>query len=390
MDHRADRLDAFDGLRACAALSVVAYHASLYTAATRSGPLAPILSELKGGVAIFFVITGFLLYLPYARALRDGHELPDWHAFAQRRAARILPGYWVALTILAAGPYAASVLSSNWWRYYGLSQIYSHSTLSGGLPVAWSLCVEVTFYALLPMLAFAVAWVIRRSKFDATNVQAAVVACLAIGCLLLRVALARSMTGTIVSAPLLATSLPGLFDWFAVGMGLALLRSHWEVSATGALARLASSPARCWLLAALLFLVGVPFQHGDTFSPVYSLPTHLALALGSGLLVLPAIAVSPPAPGAASWPLDLLRSPLMAWLGTISYGIYLWHDAVLAAILGRTTVPSQPTSLLVTLGAFAATVAGAIVLGAASWYLVERPAQRRWRPRRPAPVVVAA
>ena len=49
MDGRADRLDAFDGLRACAALSVVAYHASLYTAATRSGPLAPIFSELKGG-----------------------------------------------------------------------------------------------------------------------------------------------------------------------------------------------------------------------------------------------------------------------------------------------------------------------------------------------------
>ncbi|HEV3054171.1 MAG TPA: hypothetical protein VGX45_05910, partial [Solirubrobacteraceae bacterium] len=81
---------------------------------------------------------------------------------------------------------------------------------------------------------------------------------------------------------------------------------------------------------------------------------------------------------------------LMARLGTISYGIYLWHDAVLAAILGRTTVPSGAASPLTTLGAFAATVAGAIVLGAASWYLVERPAQRRWRPRRRAAVAAVA
>ena len=305
---------------------------------------------------------------------------------------RILPGDWVALTILAVGPYATTVLARRTGgATTGSSQIYSHATLPGGLPVAWSLCVEVDVLRAATGAGLrGHARVLRRVSFNATSVQAVIIASLAIASLLLRVALARSLTGTVVAAPLLATSLPGLFGWFAVGMGLALLRSQWEVNGTGVLERLASSPTRCWLLGALLFLGGVPFQHGDTFSPVYSLPTHLALALGSGFLVLPAIAVSPPPPGAGSWPLDLLRSPLMRWLGTISYGIYLWHDAVLAAILGRTTVPSHPTSLVVTLGAFAATVAGAIALGAASWYLVERPAQRRWRPRRPVPVVVAA
>ncbi len=93
------KLDGFDGLRALAALSVVSYHVALSSKFAHAGSLAPLLWELKGGVAIFFVISGVLLYLPYARAIRDRSALPDWRVYARRRGVRILPAYWVALTV---------------------------------------------------------------------------------------------------------------------------------------------------------------------------------------------------------------------------------------------------------------------------------------------------
>ena len=103
------KLDGFDGLRALAALSVVSYHVALSSKFAHAGSLAPLLWELKGGVAIFFVISGVLLYLPYARAIRDRSALPDWRVYARRRGVRILPAYWIALTVVAIGPFATGV-----------------------------------------------------------------------------------------------------------------------------------------------------------------------------------------------------------------------------------------------------------------------------------------
>src|SRR5947209_7703178 len=104
------RLDGFDGLRACAAILVVAYHAGSVTGASSAGPLAPVVAELKAGVAIFFVISGFLLYLPFARSIQAGAPPPDWRTFARNRAVRILPAYWVTLTLLTAASLAKGVV----------------------------------------------------------------------------------------------------------------------------------------------------------------------------------------------------------------------------------------------------------------------------------------
>ncbi len=377
-------------MRAFAALSVLAYHVCLFSGVTRVGVLAPLLSELKAGVAIFFVISGFLLYLPYARAIGYRSELPDWRVFARRRVVRILPGYWVALTILAIGPLALSVQTPNWWRYYGLTQIYDPTTLMGGLGVAWSLCVEATFYATLPLFGRGVARVARVR--DPVRAQLWSIAALAGATLLLRAILARSLVGPIAHGPIAVTALPGALDWFALGMALALARAQWEAGTGIAplLQKLATNPLLCWLLAVVLFCVGMLWQHGDLFLPLYGLPTHCAIGLAAAALVLPAVGAAEPGSRLRAAPLTLLRSPAMAWLGTISYGIYLWHVPALQQIVGYTSVPAVPSSAAFTIRVLAATVAAAAALGAASWYLVERPAQRRWRPSRPAPVAVAA
>jgi peptidoglycan/LPS O-acetylase OafA/YrhL len=378
-DSSTRRLDGFDGLRALAAVLVIAYHAGSMAGAANVGPFALVVAELKGGVVVFFVISGFLLYLPYARAIRAGRALPRWREYAGRRAVRILPAYWVALALLAAVGVVHGVLSGGWWRFFGLVQIYEPRTVLGGLGLAWSLCTEISFYALLPIIALTLAQR-GRSQLDVGRRQPWALGALVLASLVLRAFLARSLVAPVPhSRIVLATSLPGLIDWFALGMAMAVLRAGWEQGAQlgPALAALARRPGRCWLAAALLFVVGVPAQQGEVFLPSYGVAAHVAIGLAAALLVLPA--ALPASATASAGTVSLMCSRPLAWLGVISYGIYLWHVPLMETLDQAVGHPRG-------IGAFAllfvATLAGAIVLGAASWYLVERPVQRWWRGRR--------
>jgi len=377
------KLDGFDGLRALAALSVVTYHVALASKFAHAGSLAPLLWELKGGVAIFFVISGALLYLPYARAMRDQATLPDWRSYARRRGVRILPAYWVALTAVAIGPFAMSAFGPDVWSYYGLSQIYNPQTVLGGLGVAWSLCVEVSFYALLPVFAWLVARTVGRADGRAAvRVQLGWIAAAGLASLVLRAALAGSLTAPFYDqGQTLMVSLPGLLDWFAIGMALAVLRAELEAGRASRfpLTVLGRRSWVCVVLAFGAFMIAIPEQHGDIFLPWYGAATHLAIGVGSGLLVLGVFV--PSAAAARAWPLRVLGSSIAAWLGTISYGIYLWHLQALR-LIERAVVPDPASASVVSLLlVWLAVVAAAVGLGAASFYLVERPAQRLLRRR---------
>ncbi|MBV9802806.1 MAG: acyltransferase [Solirubrobacterales bacterium] len=371
-------ISGFDGLRAIAALTVLSYHVALANGLTRAGWLAPAWSELKGGVAIFFVISGALLYLPYARAVRDRTGLPDWRGYARRRAVRILPAYWVALTVVAVGPFHARVLGADAGSYYGLSQIYLPRTLFGGIGVAWSLCVEMTFYALLPLFAaLAARLATGRGGPTAARTQIALIAAAGLGSLALRYVIAGSVRAPTGGATLMV-SLPGLMDWFAVGMSLAVLRAGLEArdSRSAWTHAVGRRPGWCALLALGAFAAGLPWQHGDTFLPWYGVATHIALGVGSGLLVLSVIV---PRPDAARSRRRVLSHPLLTWVGTISYSIYLWHLSVLQLIAPHLAHSGSLAAAALT---WLAVVGGAVACGAASWYFVERPLQRLFAARR--------
>lgn len=369
---RRDSISGFDGLRALAALTVLTYHVTLWGRLAVPDAIAPLLWELKGGVAIFFVISGALLYLPYARAIRDGRPLPGWRPYARRRAVRILPAYWIALTVVAIGPFGAHVFGPDAWKYYALSQNYDSHTLLGGVGVAWSLCVEVTFYALLPLFA----WVAAR----AARAQVAMIATVGLASLTLRIVLAGSAAAPVpVHGQALMVALPGLLDWFAIGMGLAVLRAELE---TGRLAAIGAYRRLYLMLGIVCFLVGVPAQHGDIFLPWYGGLTHLALGVGSGLLVLAVIV--PEAGTTRPRAIRVLGGRTLTWVGTISYGIYLWHLQALELIEKIVPAPVAQPSLTpaVTIAlVWLAVTAAAVLLGAASWYLLERPSQRLVRAR---------
>ena len=377
----ADGIRGFDGLRALAVLTVLSYHVALARSFAAIGPLAPVMWELKGGVAIFFVISGTLLYLPYARALRDRESLPGWRAYTRRRAVRILPAYWVALSVLAVAGLAPSVLGSDAWRYYTLSQIYDSRTLFGGLGVAWSLCVEVTFYAMLPLFAWLASKLLRRTGARRiVLVQLGMIALAATASLVMRAVAAGSISAPVPDrAHTLMVTLPGMFDWFAIGMSLAILRSELEAAraARTVAARLGRRTGWCVFLSFAAFLAATPAQHGDLFLSWYGLETHIAIGAGAGLLALAVIV--PRRPGTEGWPLRLLSHPVTAWLGTVSYGVYLWHLPVVQLLRSHFS-PSLAAGVLEWLLA----AAGSVCLAALSWYFLERPAQRRWRSRGPA------
>src|SRR5437868_11868840 len=142
------RFPLFVGLRAVAALSVLLYHAGFYSRADEGATgLSPYLTRLNVGVAVFFVISGFLLYRPLLAA-RAGQGPPvRLRDYARRRVLRIVPAYWVALTVLAVYPGLPDMFSGRWWVYYGFGQDYGTRTVVDGIGPAWSLGCAVVVHA---------------------------------------------------------------------------------------------------------------------------------------------------------------------------------------------------------------------------------------------------
>ena len=369
MNVRAERFPLIDSLRAIAALSVLAAHAALFGGLfTSSSVLRPYVTQLGAGVTVFYVISGFLLYRPFARAALADEPLPRTGAYAWRRFLRIVPAYWVALTAIALWLSLSPVFTPAWHALvlYGFGQVYSLETTPLGLPQAGTLCVEVTFYAFLPLWALAT----RRLAFRG---QLAGLAGLWLFSLAWKLGvLARLTAFSRESAPWLAT-LPGVLDQFAVGMALAL------VSARGVPASLGHALRRSWpwwaaagtayVLVGLV--VGIPTL--DSGGGTYLLRHELLTVFAAGLLV----------PAAFAWERrDAVRRLLarreLMYIGLVSYGVYLWHYAIVQQagehldgwMKGTLGLGATGRSALLLVVGFA----GSLAVASASWYAIERPA----------------
>src|SRR5204863_10958 len=95
-----------------------------------------------------------------------GEHPPRLLAYSWRRFLRIFPAYWVALTLVALVFGLPGLFgSSDVPLFYGLAQTWKQSTIGAGLSQAWTLCIEITFYAFLPLWAWAMRSV-RGRDFD--------------------------------------------------------------------------------------------------------------------------------------------------------------------------------------------------------------------------------
>jgi peptidoglycan/LPS O-acetylase OafA/YrhL len=341
------RFPLFDSLRGLAVLAVVVYHAFVVTGALNRRGIGDAVAVLGGtGPILFFAISGFLLYRPWVAARAAAAPAPRTLRYARRRALRILPAYWFALTALAVFPGIAGVFSADWWRYYLFLQLYDQDTLGLGIPVAWTLCVEVTFYLGLPLWALA----LRRVRLGAgphawLRGELAALALLGGAGALVQIAAGRQEL-----SQLAAQSLLGQSTWFALGMALAVAsvaephpERRWRPLRVAI-----ERPTLCWVAAAAAFvaLVLVRSQPGGLFGIVVALRTEQPFAKLCADIVLTAVLLTLvllPATfegRGGGMPRRVLATAPLALLGLISYGVYLWHLTI-AELLGLPSLPPR-------------------------------------------------
>jgi peptidoglycan/LPS O-acetylase OafA/YrhL len=342
-----------DGVRAIACLLVIGFHVNLIAADLHVWKPYPdsdfFLSAfaLGGGegVTLFFVLSGFLLFLPFARSLLFPHEWPSTRRFYLRRALRIWPGYFVALLLLIWLRYPQYFTPQYWPDLTLFLTFFMDSSPSTFMKLNgpfWTLAVEWQYYMLLPLLAL----LMRRIAGEGSLRQRwwRLVACL-VGLMLWGIAtrfwgsylLSHPDTSFLVPRPVLniliflSYGVAGKFlEDFAVGMLIGAVyvvlhersRPRWQERAS------ALSP---WLGGAgLLVLVLMTlwnayqrFKPGsvtllDLTLPAYGWFSEIGYSCGFGLCMAGLL-----------FGLPHLRRVLECWplraLGLLSYGLYIWH-----------------------------------------------------------------
>jgi peptidoglycan/LPS O-acetylase OafA/YrhL len=393
--------DALDGLRAVAAAAVLLTHVGGLTGYVFTGtPASWVISRGDVGVPVFFALSGLLLYRPWATAVLTGQPAARVLPYLRRRALRILPAYWaVVLIALPVLNPSATRHTWAWVQYLLLGQNYDpHPWWTGtgatGLAQMWSLVVEVSFYLVLPLLAAALAWLALSRRHTTAPASQADIARRARRMLAALAVLAISSFGWTVLAyyprPELwfAGTLPPLLIWFAAGMAIAV-GSAWaaaEPDTGGPASRfcrsVADSAGMCWLIAGCAFAIACTPLTGPEFGGVPSLwSTEFKTALYA---IIAVAAVAPLAfapwrdhPTVAS---RVLASPGFRFLGKISYGIFLWQFlaayAFFALLHLKTAFYGGSYRPIAAVGVLLGVTAFTIAISVASYYLLERPAQR--------------
>jgi peptidoglycan/LPS O-acetylase OafA/YrhL len=388
------RFPLFDGVRGLAALGIVLVHVSLAVGANDTTAYGPYVVRLELVLTFFFITSGFLLYRPYVAGRLGVGRAPRLSSYARNRVLRMVPAYWVALTVLAIWPGLGGFWTGHTWAYYTYLMPFDRGWAFGGILQAWSLSVEVTFYLLLPVFV----WLVARASRGATrerilrNEAVLVAVLLAIG-LTYRIVV-RALHGDDPQGPVWAV-LPGWIDHVALGMGLAVIS-----------AALASGTRRprvvelierraglCWIGAGVLFVVaakgiGLSGVYPGETTTVQWVGTHLLYGLIGLLFVVPCVFGD----HRTGVPRRVLGNRFVAWFGTVSYGVFLYHVTLMVWL--RDSDLADLWSGAPMLGLTIATLVMSTAFAAASYYIVERPLLRLKRTRTtepsPTPPVPAA
>ncbi|MFI2475998.1 acyltransferase family protein [Nocardia xishanensis] len=351
---------ALEGMRGMAALGVLLTHVAFQTGATSTPVLGRIWERFDMAVAVFFALSGFLLWRPHAQAARGLGTAPPTGNYLRHRAARILPAYWMVVgAVLVLLPGASDTAGLRVWASnLALLQVFVPLTLTDGLTQMWSLSVEVAFYLVLPVLALAV--VRLRGKSARWRVPAVLGLAL--------VSLSWNFLPVPTPDAIHADNwLPAYLPWFAAGILLAELVD--DVHPLSLWRRIAGNQLLMWTVALIAFLLsstdfGGPAGLTRAEPWQYAAKMALGAIIGFGLLA----------------PLVLgdrkhrwLESSAAATLGRWSYGIFLWHLAVLSIVFPVFGIlPFQGNFVHV----LVLTVAITLPVAAASYALVEEPTRK--------------
>jgi peptidoglycan/LPS O-acetylase OafA/YrhL len=360
----------FDGYRAIAVSGVVLLHVAFASGFMYRHPsLGGYFFNGDFGVSLFFVISGFLLYRPFVASHFEGVPGPGVRSYFRRRALRILPAYWLALTVIVYVLHHHAIHGPREFALiYGLAQIYSEQLHFHGIQQAWSLGTEVSFYVLLPLYAAGVRGLTAAGRVSKLAIEGGLVVGL--------YAIGLSSRYTLMTLrgedTFSLTTLPVYLDLFALGMGLAVL-SAWHATWPERSPRLASMGARPWLwcllaVAAYWTVVNrldIPIDYSP-LSPGQWVARDMLFGVAAFSLLVPGV-FGPQSRGAFR---RLLRLRGVQWIGLVSYGIYLWHEAAIRLYQEWTNTRFFDGAFPVVLAGVAAIT---LAIAAGSYVVVERP-----------------
>ncbi|MBQ4609801.1 MAG: acyltransferase [Clostridia bacterium] len=327
-------VDTCDGLRAMAVLLVAWFHiwqqSWLFPGLTLFGreiSLDPLVRSGYIWVDMMILISGFCLYLPWARMRYEGGERPSPVDFYVKRLARIHPSYLLTIAVMFA---VALATDAYWSREHMLRDVLSHltythmffydayyaSNLGGAL---WTLALEMQLYLLFPLIARAF------YKLPATTFAAMVGIALAF----------RGWVGVhIPDVSLWFNQLPAYLDTFALGMMAAAVHAWIAQRRSNALTRILCS-LLCFVIAALFWQV-VRRQAGNPGVEAIRLGqmnNRLSMGLlGAALLLCSA--------NAGLILRRLLSNRLTKFLAAVSLQFYIWHQTIAVWILEYRLIPS--------------------------------------------------
>jgi peptidoglycan/LPS O-acetylase OafA/YrhL len=362
-------LPAVEGMRACAAVGVVITHVAFQTGHS-SGIDGRLFGRFDLAVAVFFGLSGFLLWRGHAAAARGLRHTPPTGHYLRSRVIRIMPAYLVAVVIiLTLLPDAETSSATVWLANLTLTQIYVPLTLTAGLTQMWSLSVEVTFYLALPLLALLARQLPVRARVPVIAAVGAASWCWAL------IGIHIPAGTNMLNWP------PAFFSWFAAGMLLA----EWTVSPLGWMHRLARRRMLMAIIAVTAFLVAASPLAGPE-GLVQGTVSQFMVKTVMGAVVAAAL-IAPLVLDRPDTPHRFLGSRGMVTLGRWSYGLFIWHLAALTMVfplIGEFAFSGHMPVVLVL------TVILGFAIAAASYALVESPcrvALRRWEYRRSAPAL---
>lgn len=380
------RLLGADFLRAAACLLVLMHHLAFRMDGKNIPDWARGIMDFlvmgSFGVAVFFVLSGFLLARPFWLALDRGEPTPSLRTFTLRRMARILPGFWLALIVsfvlsvtVSGSPldgervirFLAGFFLVSDWHWLTLFPVDNNGPL-------WSIGFEVSAYLMLPF-CLAVLFALRLRGTAARLAWVVVIALV----LVLHWSVVQwapvdevergwdhGLTGG-AKAWMPRFNPIGFFAIFALGalaagiqVQLTRLR-HWLFDLGGLLAIAAAA----WVM--IRHIGGLNEGFGMLDIP-YGFP-WMPLAICAALVALPSSVLVG----------RLLDNRVARFIAEISFGIYIWHFLVIG-LLARLLPPAFETwhadGWTIWLWSSALAIVISVVIATISFYVLERPIVR--------------